>query len=314
MEGKVRLFLENLKKIDLFFGAGARQTGGRVAVKLAAKGMSFSAKEYEEIVDTIKANTKWYQKIRTNKQLQQLYYTQFAGQPQKVEQALIYQKSMKAGGEGSYRAAMYIKEEGQISKIKDVLEALKKKPGMKWSSVSYASLAMLAGRPESAEELAMAYWHYYGRLADLSWKSDRKGKVAAILLTIATGDFNQSIWERVGLLSKLVMEEYGPNLYFYEIVCLLALAQIEPEALPGLYEMHNVIMEETDGRPLGNAALLLAAQLYTSDASFAGLFPDGQSFDVDYLDFAMSVIDGVFDGDGGNGGDGSGDGGGGGGE
>ncbi len=314
MEGKVRLFLENLKKIDLFFGAGARQTGGRMAVKLAAKGMSFSAKEYEEIVDTIKANTKWYQKIRTNKQLQQLYYTQFVGQPQKVEQALIYQKSMKVGGEGSYRAAMYIKEEGQVSKMKDLQEELKKKPRMKWSSVSYASLAMLAGRPESAEELATAYEHYYGRLADFSWKSDRKGRAAVILLTIATGNFNQSIWERVSLLSKLVMEEYGPDPYFYQIISLLALAQVEPEALPGLYEMHAFIMEETNGRPLGNDALLLAAQLYISDASFAGLLPDGQSFDVDYLDLAMSVIDGAFDGDGGSGGDGGGDGGGGGGE
>lgn len=316
MNEKVKLFLENLRNVHLFFGKGAIQTGERVAAKLAIKGMAFSVKEYEEAVKTIKTNTKWYQKIRMNQKLQHLYYAQFAGQLHKIEQALVYQKNIMVGGEEAYRAAMYIRETGQISKMKDINNILKKKPGMKWFPISQALRAVLAGRPESADELATAYEDYYNRLTDLNWYSGKQGKLAALLLVLGTGTFDASVWERVCILSKVMEDEDRLELDTYNVICLLALARVEAEALPEIYAIHDILDERSEDLPLGDDLLLIAAQLYTSSEAYSDI-PEMDASEVDFLDLAGSVIDGAFDGSsgGGDGGsDGGGDGGGGGGD
>lgn len=315
MEQRVQLLLENWKKIHLFFGTDAKRSGGRMAAKLAIKGMSFSVKDYEEIVNMMKRNTKWHQKIRRSKQLQLLYYAQFAGQPEKVKQALAYRKHIGLGGEETYRAAMYIKEEAQISKMKDVYKALKKKPGMRWFPIFPTLLAVLAGRPETPEEIAAAYEQYYNRLTELNWSGGKQGKLAVLLLVVGTGLFDLSVWERVGLLSK-AMEEDGLDIYVYNAISLLALAHIEPEALPDLYALFDFIDEETDDLPGGDDLFLLATQLYTSSAVLNEM-SDLDTTAIDFLDLVSSVIDGAFDvaeGSGDGGSDGGGDGGGGGGD
>lgn len=303
MEEKVLLFLDNLKKIHLFFGKGARQIGTRMAAKLAVKGMSFSAKDYEETVKTIKVNTKWYQKIRMNQKLQHLYYAQFAGQPHRVEQALALQKQMTIGGEESYRAAMYIKEPEQIDKIKKISAVLKKKAGMKWFSLPQPLLAVLAARSEAAEELAAAYENYYTRLTDLGWYSGNQGKWAALLLVVGTGSFDQAVWECVGRFSKAMEDEDKLDLDTYSVVCLLAIAQAELKAIGELDAICEFIDDRTDDLPIEGDLLLLAAQLHTSSEVYSDL-PHTDVSDMDYLDLIDAVIDGTFDGS-----DGSGDGG-----
>lgn len=316
MNQRVQLFLENWKNIHLFFGTDAKRTGGRMAAKLAIKGISFSIKDYEEIVNTIKSSTKWHQKIWRSKQLQQLYYAQFAGQPEKVEQALAYRKHIGLGGEETYRAAMYITEEAQISKMKDIYNALKKKPGMRWFPIFPTLLAVLAGRPESSEEIAAAYEHYYNRLVELNWNGGKQGKLAVLMLVVGTGSFDLSVWEHLGLLSKAMEDEDGLDIYVYNAIALLALAHVEPEALPDLYELADFIDEETDELPMGDDFFLLAAQLYTSGAVVDEM-PDTDTAEIDFLDLVGSVIDGAFDvaeGSGDGGSDGGADGGGGGGD
>ena len=308
MNETLQLYLDNVEKIRLYFGVDGEKFAKRMAIQLALRGIRFYYHDYEEVQKQIKANTKWYSTPRNSVKIGQAYYVQFAKDPEKVTQALKQQsmlpKPKLAVIEDSYIAAMYIKDDAHVQKIKELKEHLAKQPSLKYSPHTLSQCALLATRLESSEELAITYEHYYSRLIDLKWKRAGETYQAAFLLTIGTGTFNDATWDKLKELAEAIQTANSKlETRHYSVVCLLALVQFEITEFPTLHKIHDAICKSMKANPKYENTLLMATQIYTLNE----VIDDLPKSDFDFIDLVLQGIDANFGGDGSDGGAGGGD-------
>ena len=303
MNETLQLYLDNVEKIRLYFGVDGEKIAKRMAIQLALRGIRFYYNDYEEVQKQIKANTKWYSTPRNSVKIGYAYYVQFAKEPKKVVQALTQQsmlpKPKLAVIEDSYIAAIYIKDDKHVQKMKELKEQLAKQPSLKYSSHTLSQCALLATRPESSEELATTYERYYRRLIDLKWKRAGETYQAAFLLTMGTGTFNDTTWDKVKELAAIIQTANSKlETRHYSVICLLALVHFEITEFPALNEIHDEICKSMKVNPKYENTLLIATQIYTSNEAFGDL----PKYDIDFIDLVLQGIDADFGGDGGAGG------------
>ena len=308
MNERLQLYLDNVEKIRLYFGVDGEKFAKRMAIQLTLRGIRFYYHDYEEVQKHIKVNTKWYSTPRSSIKIGHAYYVQFAKEPEKVVQALKQQsmlpKPKLANVEDSYIAAIYIKDDEHVQKMNELKGALAKQPSLKYSTHTLSQCALLTTRSESAEELATTYKRYYSRLIDLKWKRGRETYQAAFLLTMGTGTFDDTTWDKVKELATIIQtanSKLEPR--HYSVVCLLALAKFEVTEFPALNEIHDEICKVIKANPKYENTLLIATQIYTSNEAFGDL----PKYDIDFIDMVLQGVDDGFGGDGGDGGGGGGD-------
>lgn len=303
MNETLQLYLDNVEKIRLYFGVDGDKFAKRMAIQLTLRGIRFYYHDYEEVQKHIKANTKWYSTPRNSVKIGHAYYVQFAKEPEKVVHALkqqsILPKPKLAVIEDSYIAAIYIKDDEHVKKMKELKEHLAKQPSLKYSPHTLSQCALLATRPESSEELATTYERYYSRLINLKWKRAGETYQAAFLLTMGTGTFNDTTWDKVKELATIIQTANSKlETRHYSVVCLLALAQFEITEFPALNKIHDEICKSMKANPKYENTLLIATQIYTSNEAIGDL----PKYDIDFIDLVLQGIDADFGGDGGAGG------------
>ena len=308
MNEKLALFLDNVEKIRLYFGVDGEKIAKKMGIQLTLRGVRFYYHDYEEIQKHIKMNTKWYSTPRNSVKIGHAYYVQYAKEPEKVVQALNQQRMLPKPGfsnvEDSYVAALYIKDDAHIQKMKDLKGNLAKQPSLKYYPHTLSQCALLATRPQSAEELAATYERYYSELINLKWKRAGETYQAAFLLTIGTGAFNDATLAKVKELATIIQAancKLEPR--HYNIVCLLALVKFEVTEFPALYEIHDEICKVLKVNPKYENTLLIATQIYTANEAL----DDVHKYEIDLIDIVMQGIDVSSGGDGGDGGAGGGE-------
>lgn len=308
MNETLQLFLDNLEKIRLYFGIDGEKFAKRMAIQLTLRGIRFYYHDYEEVQKCIKANTKWYSTPRSSVKIAHAYYVHFAKEPEKVVQAFqqqsILPKPKLANVEESYIAAAYIKDVEHVQKMNELKAALAKQGNLKYLAHPLSQCAMLATRPESPEELATTYERYYSRLIDLKWKRGGETKQAALLLTMGTGTFDDTISEKVKELATIIQAANSKlERRHYSVVCLLALARFERTEFPTLHKIHEQLCQSMKANPKYENTLLIATQIYTASEALDEL----QKYDFDFTDILFEIVEADFGGASGDGGSGGGD-------
>ena len=188
--------------------------------------------------------------------------------------------------------------------MNELKAALAKQGSLKYLAHPFSQCAMLATRPELPEELATTYERYYSRLTDLKWKRGGEAKQAAFLLTMGTGTFDDTIWEKVKELATIIQaanSKLEPR--HYNVVCLLALAKFERTEFQMLNEIHEQLCKVMKANPKYENTLLIATQIYTASEALDEL----QKYDIDFTDILFEIVDVDFGGASGDGGSGGGD-------
>lgn len=309
MNEQLQLFFHNIEKIRLYFGTDSDGFEKELALKLTVRNIAFYYEDYEKVVQQIKTNTKWYSSARTSQKIAHSYYVHFAKTPEQVPHTIHMYKQLTKQfkrNEHTYLAAMYLKNDADLVKMQQLMQALNKQPSLKYSAFAPQTVALLATRDHDGATLAQTYERYYNALIALGY--ERKGitKNSAVLLTLGTGTFCEQTFQHVQQISAIIKKsDVKIKPCHYNTIALLALAKFDVAQFPALYAIHDEICHVLKVKKHDCNTLLLAAQIYTSNEAIGDL----PEYELDFSD--MLHIDNDASGDGDSGGS---DGGGGGGD
>ena len=309
MNDQLQLFFHNVEKIRLYFGTDSSSFEKELALKLTVRNLAFYYEDYEKVVQQIKANTKWYSSARTSQKIAHSYYVHFAKTPEQVPHTLHMYKQLTKQfkrNEHTYLAAMYVKNDADLVKMQQLMQALMQQPSLKYSAFAPQTVALLATRGHDAATLAQTYERYYNALISLGY--ERKGitKNSAVLLTLGTGTFCEQTFQHVQQISAMIKKsDVSIKPCHYNTIALLALAKFDVVQFPALYAIHDEICHVLKLKKHDCNTLLLAAQIYTSNEAIGDL----PEYELDFSDMLHIHNDASGDGDSGgsDGGGGGGD-------
>ncbi len=309
MNDQLQLFFHNVEKIRLYFGTDSTPFEKELALKLTVRNLAFYYEDYEKVVQQIKANTKWYSSARTSQKIAHSYYVHFAKTPEQVPHTLHMYKQLTKQfkrNEHTYLAAMYVKNDADLVKMQQLMQALMQQQSLKYSAFAPQTVALLATRGHDAATLAQTYERYYNALISLGY--ERKGitKNSAVLLTLGTGTFCEQTFQHVQQISAMIKKsDVSIKPCHYNTIALLALAKFDVVQFPALYAIHDEICHVLKLKKHDCNTLLLAAQIYTSNEAIGDL----PEYELDFSDMLHIHNDASGDGDSGgsDGGGGGGD-------
>ena len=228
MNEQLQLFFHNIEKIRLYFGSDSDSFEKELALKSTVRNLAFYYEDYENVNQQIKAHTKWYSSARTRRKIAHSYYVHFAKTPEQIPHTIHMYKQLTKQfkrNEQTYLAAMYVKNDADLLKMQQLMQALQQQPSLNYSAFALQTVALLATRNQDAPTLAQTYERYYNALIALGYERKGVTKNSAVLLTLGTGTFCEQTFQHVQQISAIIQKsEVKMKPCHYNTIALLALA------------------------------------------------------------------------------------------